>query len=571
MLIGWVSDEQHVAIADAQVEFTRDDAPEEAVEVRSSASGAVRADLAPGTWTVTLARPGFTRKFVSLDVQPDMTPHRFRLLSDRLLGYAWPKWVRAGESVELRLHAQEPIRVSIWRYGWEKRLERDLGIFDSFGPGGDRQVVPDGDFTTTGCRWNENGYPFGPDARNVIAAPTRSGLYYVHLKGLRTGTFFSFPLVVAPAVDDRPADVAVLASTMDWNAYNDFGGRSNYVAAGELPMAPAVNVREESPYLRDTGGRFWNRPDDDYAPLSFDRPEPVNRTDEDEEITTPFWRIGSEHVAPTTWRLVGWLDREGIPADIYAENQLDSGVLDLDRYRVLILDQHPEYWTRRMYDAVKAWVVQRGGRLMYLGGNGLDCEVELVDGGRGGRYLNGDQSYWVQNRDFTGGPFSFSPRRIERGGRYECPGSLLGVRTTLTGMNTGAPYRLLEADHWAFGGLGLDRGDLFGRDCLDRRSEGLGASGHETDRTCEHTPAGARLLAKGVNPHEGGGEVVHYETESGGAVFSVGSINWICSLPIDDEISTITANVVRRFAETPSGRSEPQRLAPVGAAQEGHQ
>ena len=74
-----------------------------------------------------------------------------------------------------------------------------------------------------------------------------------------------------------------------------------------------------------------------------------------------------------------------------------------------------------------------------------------------------------------------------------------------------------------------------------------------------------------MNPHEGGGEVVHYETESGGAVFSVGSINWICSLPIDDEISTITANVVRRFAETPSGRSEPQRMAPAGAAQEGHQ
>ena len=38
---------------------------------------------------------------------------------------------------------------------------------------------------------------------------------------------------------------------------------------------------------------------------------------------------------------------------------------------------HPEYWTRRMYDRVKQWVKEQGGRLMYLGGNGLNCEVEL--------------------------------------------------------------------------------------------------------------------------------------------------------------------------------------------------
>jgi hypothetical protein len=550
MLIGYVSDEQHVAIADAQVEFVGGD---EAVEVRSSASGAVRAELSPGTWRVTLAKPGYTRKFVDFGYAPDQPPHRFRLLSDRLLGYAWPKWARPGERVELRLHAQEPFRVSIWRYGWEKRQVADLGLFDSFGPGGDRQVVPDGDFTIDGCRWNENGFPFGPDDRNVIEAPAEPGLHYVHLKAQRSGTFFSFPLIVAPT--SPRVDVAVLASTMDWNAYNDFGGRSNYVAAGELPLAPAVNVREDSPYLRDTGGRWWSRRDNDYAPLSFDRPEPVNRVGETEEITTPMWQIGTEHVAPTTWRLVGWLEREGIPFDLYAENQLDSGVLDLDAYRVLVLDQHPEYWTRKMYDAVKSWVFERGGRLVYLGGNGLDCEIELLDGGRAARHLDGDQSEWVRNRDFTGGPYSFSPRRIEREGKYECPGNLLGVRTTLTGMGTAAPYKLRDADHFAFAGTGLAAGDLFGTETLDMRSIGRGASGHETDRTCEHTPANARMLAKGINRHEGGAELTTFETDSGGAVFSTGSISWICCLPVDDTISTITSNVIRGFAAR--GASDP--------------
>ena len=88
------------------------------------------------------------------------------------------------------------------------------------------------------------------------------------------------------------------------------------------------------------------------------------------------------------------------------------------------------------------------------------------------------------------------------------------------------------------------------------REEGVGASGHETDRTCEHAPAGTRLLAKGVNPHEGGGELVYFETASGGAVFSTASINWICSLPIDDSVSRITTNVIRRFSADEVGALE---------------
>src|SRR5688572_19765615 len=99
MLIGYVSDEKHVPISDVQLEFARGD---ESVEVRTRASGAVHADVAPGRWTVTLAKPGYTRKFVEIDVATDMAAHRFRLLSDRLLGYAWPKWAQPGERVELR-------------------------------------------------------------------------------------------------------------------------------------------------------------------------------------------------------------------------------------------------------------------------------------------------------------------------------------------------------------------------------------------------------------------------------------------------------------------------------------
>jgi hypothetical protein len=256
-------------------------------------------------------------------------------------------------------------------------------------------------------------------------------------------------------------------------------------------------------------------------------------------------RIGEEHVAPATWRLVGWLEREDFAFDLWAETQLHARALDLDRYRVLVLDQHPEYWSREMYFAVKSWVFERGGRLVYLGGNGIHCEVELVDGGSAAIHRNTDLSEWLPGRSYEGGPGSLVPSRFGR--RVENQANLLGVATTLTGMGTGAPYRVIDDDHWCYEGTGLRTGDLFGEEWLDARNPG-GASGHETDKMNEDSPAGTRLLAKGINPHDGGSEMVAFETSSGGAVFSTGSISWVCSLPVSDSVSRITRNVLRRFS-----------------------
>lgn len=46
-----------------------------------------------------------------------------------------------------------------------------------------------------------------------------------------------------------------------------------------------------------------------------------------------------------------------------------------------MISAHPEYWSSEMYYKVKAWVLQRGGRLIYLGGNGLNCEVTFSEDG----------------------------------------------------------------------------------------------------------------------------------------------------------------------------------------------
>jgi len=527
MLIGYVSDERFVAIPDVLLEFENERG---SIDARSRASGAVYAEIPPGDYRVTLNRPGFGGKRVAMTVR-EGEPFHFRLLSDCLLGYPWPKWVKAGEKSEFRVHSPEAYEIELWRYGWKKELIRKLGWYDEHGPRATVQITPDGDYSRSGVEWNKFGYA-NPALKQFVTAPDRSGLYYFHAR-TKSGLFFSFPWVVAPA--RTQSKLAVLASNITWNAYNAFGGRSNYINTDKLPDVPTVNARQE--LQRYTDPDYVNYASETYAPLSFERPELINFVPENEEVSNPIEGRTACHLAPAEWRLLGWLEREGFDYDFWGETQFHFGQLDLDDYRVLILSTHPEYWSREMYFRLKDWVQKRGGRLLYLGGNGLNCEVEFLD----------DSTMVVQNGN--------EGERLRQGltesrfhPRVESEANLLGVVFTYDGIMSSAPYEVKDAGHWVFAGTGLKNGERFGEASLHRRCPG-GASGHETDKISRHSPKGVRLLAKGTNPESGGAEMAIYEAPGGGQVFSVGSITWPSSILVDDSVSKITRNVLRRFLE----------------------
>jgi hypothetical protein len=237
------------------------------------------------------------------------------------------------------------------------------------------------------------------------------------------------------------------------------------------------------------------------------------------------------------------LEQEGFEYDLYAEAQLHNGTLDLDNYRVLVIAVHPEYWTREMYLAVKAWVFERGGRLMYLGGNGLNCEVTLDAAGRMRCLSHLNSMHGELGGQSADGSVSYESRMHRT---LESEASLLGVVCSETGIMTAAPYKVVDARHWVFEGTSLRDGEIFGAATLHERISG-GASGHETDKRSPSSPPATRLLAKGLNPDDGGAEIVIHETTSGGAVFSVGSITWVSALFTDTPVSTITRNVLNRF------------------------
>lgn len=561
MLIGYVSDENFVAIPDVAVEIQR--GGKFIAATHSTATGAIYADLSPGKYRITLSKNGYGAKWSHASIDP-AKPWQFRLLSDSIYGYAWPKWNRSGQKSEFRIHSPEGYHLSLWRYGKKKELVRNLGVFDEHGPRPCLQILPDGDFTQNGVGWNRFGYDkrFSLDTdggahkrastephclSQVIAAPEKSGLYFFHVETY-SGRFINFPWVIAPATPQ--SSIAVLASTNTWNAYNNFGGRSNYINPTELRSQPTINARLDLGRYIDRLS-IWSARDEDYRPLSFDRPEPFSSIPQDAELNDPIRSRQGCHLIEAEWKLFGWLEREGFDYDLYSDYQLHAGQLDLDAYKVLIISTHPEYWSRDAYLKVKQWVFERGGKLMYLGGNGIDCEVELPD------EASMRCKTWLPNPP---GALVFTEPKT--GKIYECrfhhnvesPAELLGVVFTEPGCGNSAPFRVMDASHWLYAGTGLKRGDVFGADSLHERCPG-GASGHETDKLSASSPRNAKLLARGLNPDAGGAEVVLHETKTGGAVFSVGSITWPACVLVDKQISRITRNVIERFTASSRKRA----------------
>src|SRR5687767_13110503 len=171
MLIGYVSDEYYQALPGVTLEIEREGEPP--IVISSTPSGAVYADLAAGTYEVILAKEGFGGKRVKATLGADR-PYHFRLLSNTLYGYVWPKWVTSGRHGEVRVHSEEAYHLSLWRYGQTKQLVQPIGWIDEHGPHPNRQLLPDGDFTQSGVGWNRGASP-------LVQAPQRSGLYYFHV------------------------------------------------------------------------------------------------------------------------------------------------------------------------------------------------------------------------------------------------------------------------------------------------------------------------------------------------------------------------------------------------------
>lgn len=263
-----------------------------------------------------------------------------------------------------------------------------------------------------------------------------------------------------------------------------------------------------------------------------------------------------------------WLVTEEVAPGLIDDRELHlAGIDALDGVEVLVLSAHPEYWTPQMLDALQAYL-DRGGCLIYLGGNGLYwvtslhptaphlMEVRRWGGSQTCSVDEGDRLHQFEH--VTGGLWAEAGRP---------PNRFVGVGFAGFGAGPALEYERSEASYdskwsWAFDGVESTR---FG-------SEGINSgAGNEFDRVdpALAAPGALTVLASAVPstpdhfgvleygraraPHPSvRADMIVATTAAGGLVFSVSAVGASGCLVVEERdapMRRVVSNVLHHMLD----------------------
>ena len=415
--------------------------------------------------------------------------------------------------------------------------------------------------------------------RLTVPADLASGVYALRLHA--GDDEFYLPFAVRPPKNTPRNPVTFLLPTASYLAYaNNRIGLD--LAETELICGRLVELTEDDLYMQEhpeLGLCFYDLHSDGSGVYYSSRLRPVMNLQP--KFVAKLGGAGSN-----VWQfnadthILGWLDKLGTRFDVVSDEDLhEEGVACLGDTRVLVTGTHPEYYSAAMRDALDEFCA-RGGRLMYLGGNGFYWRISFhpelpgviecrksEDGIRAFAPLPGEY-YASFTGEYTG--------LWRRNGRP--PNTLAAVGMVGQGFDVSSPYLRTEASHDPRVGFmfeGIDE-QLIG----DFGLCGGGAAGIEVDAADPllGTPPHTLVVASSQThtdlyimtpedmldpvPGLGGSEaeiiradLAFFETPSGGAVFSTGSIAWAGAMAwngYDNHVARLTENVLRRFVDPQS-------------------
>jgi N,N-dimethylformamidase beta subunit-like protein/concanavalin A-like lectin/glucanase superfamily protein len=414
-----------------------------------------------------------------------------------------------------------------------------------------------------------------PDFEWTVPDGLKSGFYAARLRaGDQEDTI---PFFIRPRKGKPTAKALYLIPTMTYLAYaNDrmpsFDQHAAGISSHPVTKDPLDLYLAEHPEL---AGSIYDHHSDGSGVAYSTRLRPIVTL----RYKYHFWIVDSpRHLAADTY-LADWMEHEGIAYDVATDEDLHfEGESLLSQYSVVLTGTHPEYWTTPMTNALEHYLA-RGGRMMYLGGNGFYW-VTSVDPNR---------PHLVEVRRGVGGTRAwnsapgeaFHSTTGEMGAlwrhRGKTPNQLAGIAFTAQGWQGTAGYYVRQPGSFdpraAFIFDGVDKDEVIGNFGLSLG----GAAGDELDRVDFElgTPPHTLVLATSTGHDKfilpaienvteisaavvmGRTELVHadmvyFETPNNGAVFSTGSITWCSALShnhYDNNVSRITGNVLRRFLE----------------------
>ena len=407
------------------------------------------------------------------------------------------------------------------------------------------------------CRWET-------DFTWRVPENLRSGIYAARLRCGEDGEDY-VPFFVLPPRGKRKAPVAFLASTATYLAYANSHDHYEDPVAERCHGLPVLGPADlflmqrrdfglsTYDHHRDGSGSCWSSR---LRPILNIRPKRA------------LWSLNAD------FHITDWLEAIGQDYDVIDDETLHrEGLSLLDGYACVMTGTHPEYCSTAMLKALIAYR-DRGGRLMYLGGNGFYWRVawhEELPGAMEMRRGEAGTRMWTSDPGETGLATTGEPSGMWRHSGY-APQRLVGVGFISEGFDSGSFYRRLADSynprvHFIFEGVDEEiLGDFgaFGGAAaleLDIINHKVGTPAHALRLASSEGHSNVYVVVQaevGAN-HPGmdgiesplvRADMVFFETLNGGAVFSTGSIGWAGSLAHSDyrnNISTITRNVLQRF------------------------
>lgn len=291
-----------------------------------------------------------------------------------------------------------------------------------------------------------------------------------------------------------------------------------------------------------------------------------------------FWAYTSgTRSFPADLYLLQWLNQNGYEFDVCTDLEVHRGGAGfLDDYQAVLLGSHPEYHSREILDALAGYR-DDGGKLCYLGGNGLywvtglaNEDAQIIEVRRGHVGIR----TWESEPGEVTLVSSWEPGGLWRF-RGRPPQRIVGVGMAAQG-GASRPYHLPAADGPARRELAWFYAGIEGETIGEKGWVHGAAAGDEFDRVDLRlgTPPGTVVLASsrdhpqdaqraheeilqmfhgsssGPRDPEVRADMTYLEVPGGGAVFSAGSIAFIASLLVDEGENTSSRalrNVIDHF------------------------
>ena len=420
---------------------------------------------------------------------------------------------------------------------------------------------------------------WAPSLSLTIPEDWPSGVYALHLELPHRRD--NIPFYVRAAAPGKRARVAFLAPTFSYQIYGNFHrpGRQAAIMDRALAWGALPQSADGHPeYGKSTYN--WHSDGSGVAYASMRRPMIDKRVNHIQIMDPSEGGSGTYWIAADSY-ITDMLDREGIEYEVVTDHDIHAeGAAALAPYSCVITGQHPEYHSVETWDGISDYI-GGGGRFIYLGGNGFYWKVAVHGEGSWAleiRRGEGGLRLWAAEPGEYYNAFDGSYGGLWRRNARP-PQMLVGVGFSTQGDYNGHPYTFAPGildPRVAFLRAGMEDlaqpGVAFG----DRGLMGGGAAGHELDRAdvALGTPHHALVVATAVvreksyalvneerydhtlwpRTHEDvmRADLTFFEAPNGGAVLSVGSMNYVGALPIDsyaNPAARLILNAIRRFAD----------------------